>query len=404
MKRVTRDSWMEGKMEYKLASSTWDKEEYDSISNVIESTQLTMGKKVAEFERAFAHFVNARYAIMVNSGSSANLLAVASLLYKKNKPIRPDQEIIVPAVSWGTTYYPVSQYGLTLHFVDIDPNTLCMDVAKVKEAINKNTAAIFAVNLLGQPAELDKLRAIASEAKIYLIEDNCESMGATLEGKQCGTWGILGTFSTFFSHHISTMEGGLVVTDDEELRDILVSLRAHGWTRELSETNHVYNKIGNDWEDKFRFVLPGYNLRPLEIEGAIGIAQLKKLPLILEERIRNLEFFNDVFGQFASIRLQSGPGQSSSFGFSLVLEGKYQGKRRELQQAFDASGIESRPIVSGNFARQPVIQKLKTVMPKSLPVADDIHENGLFLGNHHFNLEKEIKYAAEVFVEWSKEN
>lgn len=389
-------------MQYKLASSTWGVEEREAVLRVLNSNLTTMGAEVRTFEAEFARYVKSKFAVMVNSGSSANLLAIAALIYKRDKPLRAGQEIIVPSVSWGTTYYPVSQHGLTLRFVDVDPNTLCIDVNEVLKAVNKNTGAIFAVNLLGQAAELDKLRSIAQDMGIYLIEDNCESLGATLDSKQCGTWGLMGTFSTFFSHHISTMEGGLVVTDDEELRDILISLRAHGWTRELGVKNQVFTKTGDDWEDRFRFVLPGYNLRPLEMEGAIGTAQIKKFPDFLEKRRANHKIFQEIFGQFPDIRLQHGLGESSSFGFSLILEGKLNGKRRSLINFLEEVEIETRPIVSGNFALQPVIKRMKTLIPPKMPVADEIHDNGFFLGNHHFDLRDEIEYSAEVFDRWAK--
>ncbi len=391
-------------MEYKLASSTWGLEERESILRVLDSERTTMGARVQEFERDFAEYVGSKYAIMVNSGSSANLLAIAALSHKKVNRLLPGQEIIVPAVSWATTYYPLNQYGLTCRFVDVDADSLCMDIQAVANSINENTAAIFAVNLLGQPSNLVELHNLAKSHGIYLIEDNCESFGATISNKQCGTWGVLGTFSTFFSHHISTMEGGLIVTDDDELRDIVVSLRAHGWTRELNEENHVFPKVGKDWDDRFRFVLPGYNVRPLEIEGAVGIEQLKKFPQFLSSRRTNHANFQETFGRFEDIRLQSGPGATSSFGFSILLEGKLRGRRESLLKAFEFAGIESRPIVSGNFARQPVLSKLKAIIPEEMPVADHIHENGLFLGNHHFDLTEEIHYAEQVFEKWREEN
>ena len=266
-------------MRYPLASSTWNHREIEAIGSVLGSGRYTMGSRVKEFEEQFADHFGARHAVMVNSGSSANLLAVAAMRYR-NDALQPGQEVIVPSVSWGTTYYPLHQYGLRLNFVDVDLDTLNMDLDAVEEAITSGTRAIFAVNLLGAPNDFNRLREICAKWDLILLEDNCESMGATYDGKYAGTFGICGTFSTFFSHHICTMEGGVILTDDEEVFQIITSLRAHGWTRELPADSFVHKKSDDPFYETFRFVLPGYNVRPLEISAAAGLAQgaARRLP------------------------------------------------------------------------------------------------------------------------------
>jgi CDP-6-deoxy-D-xylo-4-hexulose-3-dehydrase len=383
---------------YNLASSTWDLEEPSAIQEVVRSGKLTMGIEVRNFELEFAKFFGSSYAIMVNSGSSANLLAVTALMYKANKPLTPGMEVIVPTISWSTTYYPVFQNGLVLKFVDVSIDDLNIDIKKVKESINSNTGAIFAVNLLGNPSSLADLRKIADEHNIYLIEDNCESMGAQVEGKYAGTWGDLGTFSFYFSHHINTIEGGMVLTNDEELRDILVSLRAHGWTRELSDENFVHKKTGNQWEDLFNFVLPGYNLRPTEIQGVLGSVQLKKFPKFLLARAENQDYFLSKFANVPGIKLQEVNGTSSSFGFSIVLTEESGITRSAVIAELSKNRIESRPIVAGNFLRNPVISRMKVIADAFNPAADLVHSNGFFLGNHHYGLVHEIDQAYEVMM------
>ena len=201
-------------------------------------------------------------------------------------------EIIVPAVSWSTTFFPLQQYGLHLKFVDIDLTTLNYNLEALSDAIGPETRAIMAVNLLGNPNDFDQIAGIIDNKDIILIEDNCESMGATYKNKYTGTFGVMGSFSCFFSHHISTMEGGVIVTDEEELFHILLALRAHGWTRNLPKFNKVTTeKSDNDFEENFRFILPGYNLRPLEMSGAIGKVQLEKLPKIIAGRQNNAKLF-----------------------------------------------------------------------------------------------------------------
>lgn len=381
---------------YSLASSTWGQEEIDAIQEVIKSGRFTMGSEVEAYESEFAAHVGAKYAVMVNSGSSANLALMAAARYRNKPLLEPGFEVIVPAVSWSTTYYPVNQNGCILKFVDIDRATLNIDIAKTEEAITKQTKAIFAVNLLGNPAEWDSLKNLATTHNLILFEDNCESLGAKIEGKSTGTFGIGGTYSSFFSHHISTMEGGIVVTDDEPLFHTLKSIRAHGWTRDLPSQNHVHNKTGTPWEDLFRFVLPGYNLRPLEMEAAIGRVQLKRLDSFVDARRKNAEIFKSNLEAIPEYRTQLEFGESSWFGFSIVLQGKLKNRRSELIKVLDQAGIETRPIITGNFTRNPVIKHMTFAPMEKMPVADEIHDHGFFVGNHHFDLSEEIERLAEV--------
>lgn len=377
---------------YPLASTSWDEEEYEAMQRVIESGIFTMGPHVADFERAFAEFTGSRYCVMCNSGSSANLLMIAALRYRKDNPLKPGDEVIVPAVSWSTTYYPLYQYGLKLRFVDIDPNTLNMDLEALNRAITNDTRAIFAVNLLGNPNDFVRIRQIIGQRNIILIEDNCESMGATFEGKQAGTFGLMGSFSAFFSHHISTMEGGMVVTDDEELYHIMLSVRAHGWTRNLPKHNHVCGtKSDNAFEESFHFVLPGYNLRPLELSGAIGIVQLKKLPAMIAARRNNAAIFVGMMAEFPWLRLQREIGQSSWFGFSFVLEQDVVVSREQVVNTLTQHGIDCRPIVAGNFAKNEVLKWFDYEVVGRLENADRIDKFGVFVGNHHYALGREFE-------------
>ena len=385
-------------MKYELASSTWDELEIEAINRVIKSGRYTMGEEVAKFEREFAEFFGSKYAVMVNSGSSANLLAIAALEFRSKNNLQKGMDIIVPAVSWATTYYPVVQCGYNLKFVDIEKETLNISISEVEKAIDKNTAAIFTVNLLGQPSDLISLRDLADSRGVLLIEDNCESMGAKVNDKYAGTFGIAGTFSTFFSHHISTMEGGVIVTDDDELRDIYLSLRAHGWTRELEAVNYVHNKSGYKWDDLYRFVLPGYNLRPIEMSGAIGQEQLKKLPDFIKMRQKNHGFFKEIFSEISGIRIQEGIGESSAFGFSLILNENSRISRDELVKKLLENGVETRPIVAGNFLKQPVISRLGLNQTNKCPNADFVHSNGFFIGNHHYDIASQLEKTKDLIV------
>ena len=387
-------------MSYKfpLATATWGQEEQDAMQRVIASGMFTMGANVQAFERDFAQYVGSKHCVMVNSGSSAILLMVAALFYTKNANLKLSRgdEVIVPAVSWSTTYYPLYQYGLKIKFVDIDLSTLNYDLDQLEQAVTDKTRAIMAVNLLGNPNDFFRIQQIIGERNIVLIEDNCESMGAKFQGKHAGTFGVMGGYSSFFSHHISTMEGGLIVTNDEELYQILLSLRAHGWTRNLPKFNLVCGEKSDDpFEESFRFVLPGYNVRPLEIEGALGVEQVKRLPLLISERRKNGKIFQKTMIDHPDIMIQKEIGESSWFGFSLVLRPGSRLTRKKLLQKLNVIGFECRPIVAGNFAKNEVVKYFDSEVHGSLKNAEHIDKNALFVGNHHYSIE-------DAFVALSK--
>jgi CDP-6-deoxy-D-xylo-4-hexulose-3-dehydrase len=379
---------------FPLATSSWDQKELDALQRVIASDRYTMGNEVAEFERQFAAHFGSNYAIMVNSGSSANLLMIAALTYTKNAALKlsPGDEVIVPAVSWPTTYYPLNQYNLRLKFVDIDLETLNYDLTALEAAVTDKTRAIMVVNLLGNPNDFDAITRIIDGRDIVVIEDNCESLGATFNGKQAGTFGVMGTYSTFFSHHISTMEGGMVVTDDEELYQIMLVVRAHGWTRNLPRFNHVTGEKSDDpFEESFRFVLPGYNLRPLEMSGALGIEQLAKVPALIEGRRANGALARERLSDHPKFMIQKEIGASSWFGFSLVIRPNVELTRSELVRSLTSYGFECRPIVAGNFAKNQVMEYFDYEIFGTLDNAEYIDSKGIFVGNHHYPIPEAIE-------------
>ena len=370
---------------FPLATATWDQDEIDAMQNVINSGNFTMGKQVASFENEFAQFIGSKYAVMSNSGSSANLLMVAALFYTKDNPLKPGDEVIVPSVSWSTTYFPLQQYGLKLRFVDIDLETLNYDLDKFSSAITPKTRVVMVVNLLGNPNNFEVIKSAIGDNNISLIEDNCESLGAEYKGQKTGTFGEMGSFSSFFSHHISTMEGGLTVTNNDELYHILLCLRAHGWTRNLPDVNHVANKNAADsFSESFRFVLPGYNLRPLELSGAVGLRQLEKLPRLVAERRRNAEYFQEKMSKHPYLMIQKEIGSSSWFGFSLIVKPGSAVDRSTLIGRLNSAGFECRPIVAGNFARNSVMRYFDYEIFGELVNAEYVDNYGLFIGNHHY--------------------
>ena len=387
---------------YPLATTTWDSAEVEAMQDVIGSGDFTMGRRVMVFEQKFATYFDSEFSVMSNSGSSANLLAIAALRYSSLNPQPNRDEVIVPAVSWSTTYYPITQLGFKLKFVDIDLHTLNTSLESIEAAIDDKTAGIMVVNLLGNPSQLTEIRDLSNANSVFMVEDNCESMGARYQGQYAGTFGDIGTFSSFFSHHISTMEGGVSVTNSLELKQVMTSLRAHGWTRELPTENFVHNKTGDDFDDLFRFVLPGYNLRPLELEAAIGEQQLLKLPEIVQGRRANALKFLTLMEKFPEFIVQEELGESSWFGFSLILNEELSGRRKKLVEVLRKFSIAVRPVVAGNFTRNPVIQHLPHVAIGELPNADKVHTDGLFIGNHHYEMNEEFNLLQDALTEFRK--
>lgn len=377
---------------YPLATATWDDAEYSAIQRVIESGMFTMGANVQEFEKQFAAYTGSRYCVMVNSGSSANLLMIAALRFRKENSLQAGDEVIVPAVSWSTTYHPLQQYDLKLKFVDVDRDTLNYDLNSLAAAVSDKTRAIMIVNLLGNPNDFDAIDRIIAGRNIIVVEDNCESLGAKFGGRQAGTFGVMGTYSAFFSHHISTMEGGMVVTNDEELYHIMLSVRAHGWTRNLPKLNKLTGtKSDNAFDESFKFVLPGYNLRPLEMSGAIGIEQIRKLPGLISARRRNAVKFQSLMANYPQLRIQKEIGESSWFGFSMIVEANAGFSRADVVRVFNEYRIDVRPIVAGNFAKNEVLRWFNYEIFGSLKNAEELDNNGIFIGNHHYELDEQFE-------------
>jgi len=387
-------------MRYPLACETWDHEELGMIQKVINSNRFTMGPEVEKFEKQFATSMGKKHAVMVNSGSSANLLMIASLVLNEDIDLNPGDEVIVPAVSWSTTFFPVHQYGLTMKFVDVNPHTFNIDVNDIEENISEKTKAIFAVNLLGNSCEYAQLIELCHRHNLILIEDNCESLGAKYKGRYLGSIGLMGTYSFFFSHHMQTMEGGMILTDDLKLAEYCKSLRAHGWMRELPKENTVCNKIGNPFKDSFRFALPGYSVRPLEMSGAIGQAQLRKMEDMTLARRENAAYFKERLGVSGNpdfyLQREEEDGfknttYSSWFGFGIVLRSGL--NRDKIVDKLIENGIECRPIVAGNFMNNPVIRRLNTKQNiKGYEGSDILDTQGFFIGNNPSKMYEQIDY------------
>jgi CDP-6-deoxy-D-xylo-4-hexulose-3-dehydrase len=346
--------------------------------NVLLSRKITMSKITKRFEMQFGKFIGSKYCLMVNSGSSANLLAFFALVNpKKKNRLKPGDECLVPAVCWSTSLWPIIQSGLKPKFIDVDLNTFSPSLKIIKKSINKKTKAVILINILGNCSEMDSIRFFLNKKKIYLIEDTCEALGSKYKGKYLGTFGDFGTFSFYYSHQITSGEGGMIICRNKNDYKIMHSLRAHGWDRGLK----------NSKNNTFNFINSGFNLRPLDLNAAIASSQLKRLNQFKKIRsdnrqkiIKNLMNSNKWNNQFKFFE----PNKSldpSWFGLPLLIDKKFMSKKNKFLNYLKKKGIETRPILSGNFANQSSIKLYKiNYNLKNLKNSQEIEERGFFIG------------------------
>ncbi len=360
------------------AFSCWGDEEREAIERVIDSGQFTMGPEVEAFEREFAMHHGMRHGIMVNSGSSANLIAVAALFYVKDRPVRRGARVLVPAIAWATTYAPLVQHGLELKLVDCDDSWNAVPQLKSDD----DPAIIVGCSVLGSPAFLDGWRRIAEVSGAWFLEDNCESLGASINGRLCGTFGDLNTFSFFWSHQLGAIDGGMILTGDYNLARLCRMLRDHGATRTVQPAA--------SFDGEYDFRLFGYNVRPLEMHAAIARAQLRKLPQFVAARQANLEAFRRAtVGLPLDIPAQR--GKPSPFGLPFALRSPE--ARDGVVKALRAAGIDCRLPTGGSFTKHAYGA---TWRDQETPRADFVHCAGLFLGNGPFDMTAQIAEVVEV--------
>lgn len=406
---------MMNKIVYPLAASTFGDEEIFVAKQVLDSKQLTMGEKVRQFEKEFANWVGAKHALMVNSGSSANLLMVEACLRrsKTNPPLKRGDEVLVPALAWPTTVWPLAQLGLVPVYVDVDPKTLAIDLQSAKSVLTPKTKGMFLIHVLGQAADMNKITKFCKENGITLLEDTCESLGAYFNEKHTGTMGLMGSYSCFFSHHISTMEGGLIVTNDSDLYDDLKSMRAHGWIRDRSDKEEWLEKYP-EIDSRFFFVLPGYNVRPTEIQGAIGSVQLKKLESMLIKREELAAKINAIVSKnipwleligaehLSSTHNHKQQRRNSWMNLPFRVKSNAPISLKKAKETLESHGIETRPIIAGNLARHPANKFCETKSASSLKECDRLLQEGFMLGCHPFLTEECSQALEAAFYELSK--
>jgi CDP-6-deoxy-D-xylo-4-hexulose-3-dehydrase len=364
-----------------------------------------MGAKVKKFEGDFVSAFKYGHGVMNNSGSSANLLAIASITNLVTEDgLRPGDEVIVPALSWSTTVWPLIQCGLVPVVVDIDPVTFNIDPNEIELAIGPKTRGVMPVHVYGNPCDMKAIVDICKRHSLILVEDCCEALGALYDKKPVGKFGRVGTFSFYFSHHMTTLEGGICVTEDFELAELMRILRAHGWVRELDNPKPYLDKYC-EIDPRFLFVNLGYNLRATELQGAMGSVQLPKLSGFVEARRENTREWHSnlsVWSEFFDFQRETPNGYSSCFGFPLVRKEGSNFKLKDLTSFLNKSHIETRPIIAGNIARQPGLKMYAHRVSGDLRHSSNIMDNGFSFGNHQAVGKGGRSYVVEKIREFFK--
>jgi dTDP-4-amino-4,6-dideoxygalactose transaminase len=389
-----------------LNSSTFSDEEITAVLRVLKSLQVTMDGRCAEFERVFGEFMGRTEAVFVNSGSSANLLAFFALAnfaapeLSNRRKFVPGSEVIVPAVSWSTTFWPIIQAGGVPVLVDSDPKTLQMRVGAIPAALSGKTVAICPVHVLGNAVAMDEVMHFAEENRLWVVEDTCEALGSKYRGRPAGCFGDLATFSFFFSHHITTIEGGMVVTSNSEMAELLRCMRAHGWIRDLKRRKEIEDQYP-DIDGDYLFINMGFNLRPTEINAALGLVQLTKLERFNRRRNQIAASWNEAFrslmerGVFHCMT-NTKQADVACFGYPVVC--RTPTIRQTLKRHLREHGIETRPIVCGNIARQPAFSHIPHRVSGDLSGANHIMDCGLLWGLHPLMSDEDVQYVADTVL------
>ncbi len=382
---------------YPLSVATYDVEEVLAAVDSLCSFRTTMWEKTSEFERHFSMLQGTTESIMVNSGSSADLLVAFAMVNPSIERLHPGDEVLMPAVTWPTQVWSAMMAGLKVRLVDADPATLNVDIPSLEASITDRTRAISLVHLMGSPCDMDAILRICKQHDLLLLEDCCESLGAKFRKKAVGTFGIAGTFSFFFSHHITTMEGGMITCDDAELSDLFRLLRAHGWSR---NARYSVPEAKPGIDPRYMFLNWGFNVRPTELQAAFGSVQLERFPLFHRTRAANAAYFEAGFHRFHDVvaLMEVHPdAECSWFALPAMVSADAPFTRDALTAHLEASGIETRPIVAGSLARHPVSELFPDLQGSELPGADAVHDRGFYIGLHPLPDEGKLDRVLETF-------
>lgn len=367
---------------YPLSLATYGTDEIIEALDSMCSFRTSMAEKTLQFERQFAKWQGSADAVMVNSGSSADLL-LGLLLTNPIAPLVPQgAEILIPVVTWPTQVWSTMMAGLKVKFVDVDPNTLNIDIDDLERSIGPETRAIFLVHLMGNPCDMDRICALAKKHNLLILEDCCEAMGASWDGRKVGNFGIGAAYSFFFSHHITCMEGGMVVAPDVEKAEQLRIMRAHGWIRNVDPAKYEIHKYP-EIDPRYAFVNWGLNIRPTEVQAGFGIRQLEKADVFGQRRAAIAHRFNSRLAdnQWLHTPVVSPKAIPSWLGLPVMVDKNAPFSRADLTDYLEGCGVETRPVVTGNIAKHPVAEKLfPELLGRQYSGANEIHARGFYIG------------------------
>ena len=369
---------------YPLVENPYRKKDINSAIKVLKSNKIISGIKTINFQNSFKKKIKTNNALMVNSGSSANLLALQCLINPyRQKRLKRGDEILIPSLCWSTSLWPIIQSGLKPKFIDIDKSTLNIDLNDLKSKISKKTKGILIVHVLGNSTNMDELMKIKNKNKLILIEDTCESLGTKFKNKYLGSYGEFSSFSFYSSHQISSGEGGMICCKDNKDFEIIKALRAHGWSRGLKNEKKI-SKENKHLDKRFIFYNSGFNLRSTDIAASIGLSQFKDLDKFIKTRninrkkiINELDKSKKIRDKITVIKENDGV-KASWFGIPIILSKKI--KKNRFINKLEKNGVETRPIISGNFLKQPSVKKYKLNRKINLNKADYINKYGFFIG------------------------
>ena len=389
-----------------LINDTIDNQDIDELIGWLKTyPKLTKGELTVQLEKEWAEYVGTKYSVFVNSGSSANLLVLYALSLMNRhssyaKWYNPGSKIVVPALSWATDLAPIIQLGFEPVLVDCNMNDLTLDLDKLEKVLSKNDdiVAVISVAILGMSPDLDRLKSLTDEYRVDLIEDNCEAMGTLYKGEHVGSHGIASTYSTYFGHHISTIEGGFINTNDNDLYEKVLMLRSHGWSRDLSKDRQKYYRDSYkvpEFDSLLTFYQPGFNLRSTDLNAKLGLQQLKKLDRHVDIRNRNFQLYqrslwNENTPDFPGWKPKPLQGTFvSNFAYPII----HPMKRAMVHDLLEA-GVEVRPLICGSMGRQPMYKN--RYGEKILPNASKVDAFGFYIPNHPGMDSEEISYICDI--------
>lgn len=399
MSEQSRRNHQDKEFGYPLAAANYGVEEVMGALESMASFKTTMWNKTTKFEDQFAQRFDFSQSVMVNSGSSADLLIAFALRDERFGGLEPGSEVLAPSVTWPTQIWSLLMAGFTVKLVDVDPRTLNISIEDLERKIGPATRALSLVHLMGNTTDLDQVEALCKKYKLLVLEDSCEALGTKWKGRHVGNQGVASSSSFFFSHHITTMEGGMVSTQSEELAEHLRLLRAHGWTRNLRKAQKSYPGL----DPRYSFESWGFNVRPTELSSAFGLVQLERFDEFSLARTAAanycLERIAKHEGVLNPMYLTQGV-ECSWFAFPIMVSRNATFRKDAITEYLEHRGVETRPIVAGNLARHPAVANVPNLITGPLAGADQVHEMGFYIGLHSVGFSHELESVWDFVDEF----